>query len=126
MKVVQVDAAEMLVADGDRQHRVFVAGAGPTRWVFWDGDVWVIDAAGGPRTRTRAPAHEHLAAPMPATVVSVAVQPGDRVARGDTIVVLEAMKMELPLRAPRDGTVVAVRCSTGELVQPDVTLVELE
>ena len=39
---------------------------------------------------------------------------------------LEAMKMELAVRAPRDGVVTAVHCRAGELVQPGVTLVEIE
>jgi 3-methylcrotonyl-CoA carboxylase alpha subunit len=62
---------------------------------------------------------------MPATVMKVLVTPGGVVRKGDTMVVLEAMKMELPIRAPGDGTVLAVNCREGELVQPDATLVEL-
>jgi biotin carboxyl carrier protein len=48
------------------------------------------------------------------------------VKKGDTLLVLEAMKMELPVRAPGDGTVTAVSCREGELVQAGVVLVELE
>jgi biotin carboxyl carrier protein len=62
---------------------------------------------------------------MPATVRAIHVAPGDRVARGDTLVVLEAMKMELPLKAPADGTVASVACEVGELVQPGIPLVAL-
>jgi acetyl/propionyl-CoA carboxylase alpha subunit len=65
-----------------------------------------------------------LTAPMPATVIKVSVKPGDAVKKGDAIVVLEAMKMELPLRASGDGVVSAVRCREGELVQADAVLVE--
>jgi acetyl-CoA carboxylase biotin carboxylase subunit len=78
-----------------------------------------------PRRRSSADGAQSLAAPMPATVVKVLVKPGDRVARGDTVVVLEAMKMELPLRAAGDATVKAVHCREGELVQPDAVLVEM-
>ena len=46
-------------------------------------------------------------------------------AAGDTLVILEAMKMELPLRAPADGRVTAVHCQPGQLVQPDTSLIEL-
>jgi 3-methylcrotonyl-CoA carboxylase alpha subunit len=62
---------------------------------------------------------------MPATVVKVLVKPGDRVAKGDTVVVLEAMKMELPLRAAGNATVKAVHCREGEMVQADAVLVEM-
>jgi acetyl/propionyl-CoA carboxylase alpha subunit len=78
-----------------------------------------------PRRRTATPSAQSLAAPMPATVVKVLVKPGDRVAKGDTVLVLEAMKMELPLRAAGDATVKAVHCREGELVQPEVVLVEM-
>jgi acetyl-CoA carboxylase biotin carboxylase subunit len=77
------------------------------------------------RRRASTNAAQSLAAPMPATVVKVLVKPGDRVAKGDTILVLEAMKMELPLRASGDATVKAVHCREGELVQPEAVLVEM-
>lgn len=51
---------------------------------------------------------------------------GRRSPEGPARVLLEAMKMELPVRAPTDGRVKAVLCQTGELVQPGVTLVELD
>jgi len=63
---------------------------------------------------------------MPATVISVMVAMGATVARGDTLIMLEAMKMELPIRAPRDGVVRAIHCQAGQLVQPGVNLLELE
>jgi acetyl/propionyl-CoA carboxylase alpha subunit len=66
-----------------------------------------------------------LAASTPATVTAVKVAAGDHVAAGDTMVVLEAMKMEIPLRAPRAGRVARVGCAVGEQVQPGVALVEL-
>jgi len=65
-----------------------------------------------------------LTAPMPATVIKVQFKPGDAVKKGDIVVVLEAMKMELPVRALGDGVVAAVCCREGELVQADATLIE--
>jgi len=62
---------------------------------------------------------------MPATVVHVKVAAGDVVKRGDILIVLEAMKMELPVRAPGDGRVTAVHCEAGQLVQPDTSLIEI-
>jgi biotin carboxyl carrier protein len=56
----------------------------------------------------------------------VLVQPGAAIAKGDVAVILEAMKMELPLRAPSDGVVAAVHCREGELVQAGTPLVDLE
>jgi 3-methylcrotonyl-CoA carboxylase alpha subunit len=99
---------------------------GTARWVFLDGDVYVIEAArGGARTRRRGHG-DSLAAPMPATVRKIHVKAGDSVAAGDVLLVLDAMKMELPVRAPRAGRIRALQCTEGELVQPGIPLVALE
>jgi biotin carboxyl carrier protein len=67
-----------------------------------------------------------LRAPMPGLIVQLRVQPGDRVAAGDGLVVMEAMKMENELRAPAAGTVRAVHVSVGSAVEKGALLVELE
>jgi biotin carboxyl carrier protein len=98
---------------------------GGQTWVFLRGAVYVIEADGG----TGRAGHQDqaaLAAPMPATVVAINVTPGQAVIAGDVLIVLEAMKMELAVTAPRDGRVRAIACRIGELVQPGVPLVELE
>jgi 3-methylcrotonyl-CoA carboxylase alpha subunit len=63
---------------------------------------------------------------MPATVRAVLVEAGQTVARGETVVILEAMKMELPVRAPHDGVVKTIACQPGELVQPGTPLLEMQ
>jgi 3-methylcrotonyl-CoA carboxylase alpha subunit len=126
MTIVLVDGPEVVIDDGGRRHRVFVTANGATRWAFWEGQVWEIAPAQPGRSRPRAGAHDLLAAPMPASVIRLPVAVGDRVAKGETVVLLEAMKMELPLRAARDGQVTAVNCREGELVQAGVTLIEIE
>jgi biotin carboxyl carrier protein len=50
---------------------------------------------------------------------------GTRVEAGAVVLVLEAMKMELPIRAPREGTVTAIHCSEGQRVQPGMALAEI-
>ena len=63
---------------------------------------------------------------MPATVTAVLVHPGDRVAAGEPLVRLEAMKMELVVAAPRAGRVATIDCREGEIVQPGRPLFTLE
>ncbi|OGA42958.1 MAG: pyruvate carboxylase [Betaproteobacteria bacterium RIFCSPLOWO2_12_FULL_63_13] len=67
----------------------------------------------------------HVGAPMPGTVVSVAVEPGQRVAKGDALVSLEAMKMETMLRAERDAEVREVYVKPGQSVAAKDLLIEL-
>ena len=66
-----------------------------------------------------------LAAPMPAAVSAILVEPGAVVEAGDTLLRLEAMKMELAIRAPSAGLVTSVECRVGDLVQPGRPLVTL-
>jgi propionyl-CoA carboxylase alpha chain len=123
--VRRVGPAEVRTAQATEQP-AWVAAAGDTRWVFIDGDVFEFDVVReGPRAVARS-ARGSLSAPMPASVVRVEVAPGDRVSRGDTLIILEAMKMELPVRAPADGVVAAVHCKAGDLVKPGVPLIDLE
>lgn len=112
-QVVDVPARAHAVADGDK------------RWVFLDGEVFEFEVQRPGRKRP-AGHHGSLSAPMPATVLRVNIDVGASVRRGDTLLVLEAMKMELPVRATSDGTVTAVHCRVGELVQPGVALVEID
>lgn len=119
--------AEALVEHDGRVSRLFAAADGDTRWVFDRGQVFVFTVEPDGGTRRRAATHQGaLAAPMPATVVRIDVRAGDAVTKGQILIVLEAMKMELPVRAPGNATVAAVHCREGELVQPGVSLIDLE
>jgi len=124
---VDLDAGQVIV-DGVETHAPRHACAvahGDTRWVFVDGEAYEFEVQRPGRRRTSAH-HASLSSPMPATVRRILVEPGAHVSKGDTLLVLEAMKMELPVRAPADGIVAVVSCREGDLVQAGVTLVELE
>ena len=110
-----------------RAELVYVAGPANDRWAFANGEVYrQKQESARPRRASRGDATETLMAPMPATVLKVSAAPGAHVKAGDALVVLEAMKMEIALRAPHDGIVTAINCREGELVQPDSVLVELK
>ena len=85
----------------------------------------LAEALSVPRGAVAARANAVLA-PMPGLVVSVAVAPGDVVAAGQPLVVIEAMKMQNPVRAPRAGRVGRVLAAAGALVEGGDALVELE
>lgn len=124
--VTPLGAGRFLVSRDGRQRLAYAAQAGGATWVFLDGEVSVIGATSSGARAAAVDEQASLAAPMPATVIAIAVQPGQKVAAGDVLIRLEAMKMELPVRSPRDATVVAVKCREGELVQPGVPLLELD
>ncbi|OMH83025.1 Propionyl-CoA carboxylase alpha chain, mitochondrial [Zancudomyces culisetae] len=65
-------------------------------------------------------------APMPGTIVSISVKPGDKVSEGMEIAVIEAMKMQNVLRAPRTGVIKVVNVKVAEAVNGEDVLVELE
>lgn len=64
-------------------------------------------------------------APMPGKIVAVKANPGDKVSRGQVILVLEAMKMENDIVAPEDGTVASVNVAVGSSVESGETIATL-
>jgi biotin carboxyl carrier protein len=67
-----------------------------------------------------------LSTSIPAVVSEILVQVGDQVSSGDRLILLESMKMILPIIAPYDGRIVAIHCQPGEAVQTGVQLVEID
>ena len=115
-----------VVRDGTRASTLHIATDGAVVHLSWDGVAYTLVEE---REGARA-AHRHdrgaLEAPMPGRVVAVKVVAGQRVAKGEELLVVEAMKMENALRAPRDGVVRAVHVAAGDLVAPGRALVEVE
>jgi pyruvate carboxylase subunit B len=64
-------------------------------------------------------------APMPGKILSIRVKVGDKVAEGDTVTTLEAMKMEMPISSTASGTVKAVHVDVGQNVAFDDALITL-
>jgi 3-methylcrotonyl-CoA carboxylase alpha subunit len=106
--LVQLDDTRVLVHDGERRLQLQPVG------------VYRRDGSG------RGAGDNRLQAPMPGRVVLVKARPGDAVVTGQELLVIEAMKMELALKAPRDGVVAEVRASEGDFVEADAVLVTLE
>jgi biotin carboxyl carrier protein len=117
--------------DGPTIEALVVRGAGGRLEVWIDSERHVVEeerrggATGG---GAGAAEDDVLTAPMPAKVVKLACAPGDDVAEGQTLVVLESMKMELALHAPRAGRVrrVGAEVVVGNIVPAGTELVELE
>ncbi|MXW85279.1 MAG: ATP-grasp domain-containing protein [Boseongicola sp. SB0667_bin_21] len=102
--------------------------------VYRDGRVVTVDRRGGMRRFALAAPNgigdsgspDAVLAPLTGRIVKVVVRPGDEVARDAPLAVLEAMKMDHVLKAPRDGVVSRVCVSEGQQVMQDTALFELE
>ncbi len=125
-----------MVRIGDTVHRVVMRrGDGRGRYTLWlDGFRYEVEAL-DERTRVirelsgasaAATGPAPLKAPMPGMIVRIAVNVGDTVRAGDSLVVMEAMKMENELRASAPGTVKAIHAVVGQPVDKGTLLLELE
>ena len=67
-----------------------------------------------------------LSSSIPAVVSEILVAPGECVSAGDKLMLLESMKMIIPIVAPAEGRVTAIHCTTGESIQAGIPLIEME
>ena len=67
-----------------------------------------------------------LASVIPAVVADILVSEGDKVAAGDKLILLESMKMVIPIQAPYDGIIKSLNCTKGESIQAGAPLIELD
>ena len=103
------------------------AWVGPELHLWLDGNLFVFQRAEA-RRRGAAPAGDaanDILAPMPGAVLEVLVGEGDRVEQNQAVVVMESMKMELVITAPRSGVVRRVSVQPGQQVDRGMRLLEL-
>jgi 3-methylcrotonyl-CoA carboxylase alpha subunit len=108
-----------------REHRVATARAGNRVFVWCEGFPFSFERVSTTRTSVSRDSSGDLIAPMPGRVRRTLVSTGQTVARGQVLIILEAMKMEHSIRAPRDGSVrLCVR--EGDLVDAGAELAQIE
>lgn len=127
VEVIERANGRLVLTTADGTHTVFVARHDEARLVQLGGAPVVrLDSGRVPRrARSAARTDGEFAAAMHSQIVAIPVKVGDRVARGDVLVVMEAMKMESRITAPYDGTVSAIHCAAGEVVERGRNLLEL-
>lgn len=122
VEIVALRAGEAEVRlDGRRVVVPFLA-RGEEVELSLDGEIRRAEVTMKGRKRGRQADHS-LGAPMPGQVLKIFVEVGDRVGKGDPLIVLEAMKMEHQITAPWDGRIESIACAAGELVQPGIDLI---
>ena len=118
---------ELVIEIAGHLERIQFARDGATLLLALAGDSYHLDRVD---TLRLARSHQHheqgLEAPMPGLVRAVGVAAGDLVERGQTLVVLEAMKMEIRIAAPEPSRVVKVHCVVGNQVERGQVLVDLD
>ena len=132
VSVVRAKSGSVTFRSGSAVVTAHYAFDGERVWVALAGETYVFDC-GTPCGSTRAasaasePAGEQvLRAPMPGHVRSVACTEGALITQGQTCFVLEAMKMEIQIKAPRSGRVIRIAAAPGQSVARDQILAEVE
>ncbi|MER6575324.1 biotin carboxylase N-terminal domain-containing protein [Nonomuraea sp. NPDC001023] len=123
---ITTGGGEAAVTLGGRTARYLTARHGDTLWLGKDGESWAFTRhlIGDPGDRPGAAGTGDgvVRSPMPGTVLLVKAQPGDRVSKGQPLVVVEAMKMEHTVTAPCDGVVAELPVQPGRPVDMDAVL----
>ncbi len=126
IECLTIDGREVRAALADRTVSATVVRHGDAVSVFVDGAVhdWALPDPLA-RDGVGEAAGDQLIAPMPGVIKAVGAGPGDAVAEGDAVLMMEAMKMEHALKAPRDGTVGEVFVAIGDQVEEGTVLLAL-
>jgi len=105
-----------------------ISSDGPKRWVTVNGQTYILTKSTGAAKRGRPSHHAagELTAPMPGLVRAIQVVEGESVEKGQTLLILEAMKMEIKVAAPQAGKVKSLHVKPGQTVERDQVLVEIE
>ena len=126
VQIIRAENGRMDLLIDDRRISAHVSSDGAKRWVTINGYTLMLTKTSGAKRGVR---HDHaggLIAPMPGQVRSVAVSVGDMVKKGQTLLTMEAMKMEIRIQALKDGKVKAVHVAQGQTVEREQILIEME
>lgn len=126
VQVLRTENGQMdLLIDGERI-KAYVSSDGAKRWVTINGHTLMLTKTSGAKRGVRHDYAGGLIAPMPGQVRSVAVSVGDVVKKSQTLLTMEAMKMEIRIQALKDGTVKALHVVHGQTVEREQILIEME
>ena len=116
-------SAEAFVYPGEEKWEVLLMGRQFQVMVEDERDKRLRAAAGGSVSEA---GEYHLRAPMPGMVVSILVEEGQKVEKGQVLLILESMKMQNELKSPRAGTIGRLRVKAGESVEQRQTLLSVQ
>lgn len=127
LEVLNINGNELDLRLQGQRYRALVASQGETRWVFLDGRVYTFrrpaEVAEGEEGNNSA--GPNVVSQMPSTIVKLLVEPGQVVAEGDGLLIIESMKMETEVTAPMAGTIAAVHVTDGQTVGMNESMVDI-
>lgn len=127
VEILQVKDGKLdLLIDG--KHVIaHVSSDNARRWVTVNGQTFMLTKSSGSKRRGAGQDNASaLAAPMPGLVRAVNVHEGEAVTKGQTLLLLEAMKMEIRIQAPFDGKIASLSVKAGETVEREQILVRMD
>ncbi len=130
--VRRISDNELVFLAGGRAYDVLIARDKDRKIVFVGGLTYVLRQPGEEAGRTWTDDHQgpggglKIKAPMPGKVIKLLVAEGDAIRKNQTLVIVEAMKMENEIKSSFEGSVKKIHVAAGELVDPERVLLELE
>ena len=112
----------------DKKTWAFIEKVGAAYWMHWQGQTFVFEDERKRKSKSQGATDDptKIVAPMPGKILKLNVAAGDNVVAGQTLVVMEAMKMEYSLKAKVDSKVKSVNAEVSQQVKANDTLVDLE
>ena len=130
--IQQISPHQISILIDDVSYRVYIAKDKENRYFLIDGQQFVVkepteEVEGFHKEEERTAEGTLLVkAPMPGKVIKICVSEKDEVRKNQTLAIVEAMKMENEIKAPKDGTIKDIHVSAGDLVDSEMPLIELE
>ena len=127
VEILHMESGKLgLLIDGKRVI-AYISSENTKRWVTINGQTFVLTKTSGARKGRHGPHHPagELTAPMPGQIRAVNVSEEEAVIKGQTLLVIEAMKMEIRVQAPMDGVVKKLFVEQGQTVEREQLLIEI-
>jgi acetyl/propionyl-CoA carboxylase alpha subunit len=127
-EVLDIQPGQLSLSSNGRSITLYWAADGDGKWISFDGCTYFLEkpAARVTRQLDEPAGSEMVRAPMPAQVRAIQTTQGEQVEKGQTLLLLEAMKMEIRIKAPVVGRVARLMVSDGQAVEKEQLLVEIE
>lgn len=120
-----VTQSGLILKMGDRLFSVPIKTHGKNTYLIVGGKDVLLKSASG-KKKKKGEGEGHMLSPMPGKILSVLIKAGAMVKKGDTLLIMEAMKMEHAIKASKDGKVLKVFFKEGDQIEGGIELLEME